>query len=265
MRFSITALLALASAVVAQDPTEGFDPITKPAEGEKVPAGSTYDIVWLPSEVYPGDIKIALLGGSSPQTLTVVDTIAEGVDASTGTYSWSVPSTLGDLATYGIIVTLESDPSIFQYGFPFKIVSGDDSNGGSSSNSSATVTSTSTTASSSSATSSSTGHASTATSTTSDAETTSSTTQSNTKTHSSTVTSTSFTVPSSTLVSSTIRTNTSFTISAPPLTTITSSVIVANPTSTTSSTSTIATNGVPSLAAGSFALFGGVAMAVLAL
>jgi len=237
MRFSITAVFAFAAAVMAQNPTEGFDVITKPTEGEKVPAGSTYDIVWEPSAAHPGSITIGLLGGASPQTLSVVDTIAEGVDASTGTYSWDVPSTLGKLATYGIIITLESDTKVFQYGFPFKIVGG-----------------------SSDSTSTSTG---TATATASESETVSTKSSTKTKTHSTSVTSTGFSIPSSTIVSSTISGNLSTT--ARHQTTITSSVIVTAPTSTRSSTTGVATNGVASLAAGSFAMLGGVAMAVLAL
>jgi hypothetical protein len=74
MRFSITALFAFATAVMAQ--TEGFNVITKPVKGEQVPAGSTYQIVWQPSAAHPGEITIGLLGGASPQTLSVVDTIA---------------------------------------------------------------------------------------------------------------------------------------------------------------------------------------------
>lgn len=242
MRFSITALLALATAVVAQNPTEGFDVITKPTEGEKVPAGSTYDIVWEPSAAHPGSITIGLLGGSSSKTLSVVDTIAKGVDASTGTYSWSVPSTLGKLDTYGIIITLESDTTIFQYGFPFKIVGGTSGS-----------TSTGSASGSASATASETG-----------SETASSKSSTKTKTASTSVTSTgSFTAPSSTIVSSTIRGNLSTT--AGQQTTITSSVIVTAPTSTKSSSTAVATNGVASLAAGSFAMLGGVAMAILAL
>ncbi|KAL2155075.1 hypothetical protein VTH82DRAFT_3751 [Thermothelomyces myriococcoides] len=271
MRFSITALLALASAVVAQGPTGGFNAITNPKEGEEVPAGSTYEIVWLHNKAWPGDVTIALLGGSSPQTLTVVDTIAEGVDGATGTYSWDVPSSLGDLDTYGIMITLESDPSIFQYGFPFKIVNGDDSDNEDgdddddddddiSTSTSVTVTSTSATSTTSDATS-------TVTSTTSDAEATSSTTKS--QTNSTTVTSSSVTIPSSTLVSSTVHNSTSFTTSTPPPTTVTTSSVVVeeSATSTTSEPTSEPTdepNGVSKLTASSFALFGGVAMAVLA-
>jgi len=249
MRFSITAVFALAAAVMAQTPTEGFDVITKPIQGEKVPAGSAYDIVWEPSAAHPGSITIGLLGGSSPQTLNVIDTIATGVDASTGTYSWKVAATLGDLATYGIIITLESDTDIFQYGFPFKIVGG-------SSGSTSTSTASGSGSGSATATASETESASTGASTKSSTKT---------KSHSAStsVTSTSFSVPSSTIVSSTIRGNLSTT--AGQQTTITSSVIVNAPTSTKSSTTSIATNGVASLAAGSFAMLGGVAMAVFAL
>ncbi|KAK4251179.1 Ser-Thr-rich glycosyl-phosphatidyl-inositol-anchored membrane family-domain-containing protein [Corynascus novoguineensis] len=249
MRFSIAALLALATAVVAQ--TEGFNVITKPTEGEKVPAGSTYEIVWQPSDDHEGPITIGLLGGSSPQTLSVVDTIAEGVDPSTGSYSWKVPS--GGEATYGIIITLESDPAVFQYGFPFKIVGGsdDDEDDSSSSSSSSVPSSTSTSTSA-------------ATSTTSDAESTSkSSTKTKTHDHSSTVTSTSVSASSSTLVSSTTTRANSSTTSIPE-TTVTSSV-VETATSTTSSSTSLATNGVPTLGPGSFAMLGGMAMAVLAL
>ncbi|EAQ93567.1 hypothetical protein CHGG_01802 [Chaetomium globosum CBS 148.51] len=241
MRFSITALFAFATAVMAQ--TEGFNVITKPVKGEKVPAGSTYEIVWQPSAAHPGEITIGLLGGASPQTLSVVDTIAKGVDGEDGTYSWSVPSTLGDLATYGIMITLESDASVFQYGFPFQIVP-DESGSESSAEPTATAT---------------------PTATDDDSETTTTTTKASTKTaNTKSVTSTTtVAVPSSTIVSSTVHGNLSTTAS--PSSTITTSVISESPSQTETSTSSIATNGVASLAAGSFAMLSGVAMAVLAL
>ncbi|KAH6853474.1 Ser-Thr-rich glycosyl-phosphatidyl-inositol-anchored membrane family-domain-containing protein [Chaetomium sp. MPI-CAGE-AT-0009] len=238
MRFSIASVFALATAVMAQ--TEGFNVITKPVKGEQVPAGSTYEIVWQPSAAHPGEITIGLLGGASPQTLSVVDTIATAVDGEAGTYSWSVPSTLGDLATYGIMITLESDKSVFQYGFPFQIVA---DGSGSSSSAEATATATPTDSETS--------------------ETATSSTKASTKSAKTSVTSTTFSVPSSTIVSSTIKGNLSTTVS--PSSTITTSVISETATETETATSSIATNGVASLAAGSFAMLGGVAMAVLAL
>lgn len=74
MRFSIAAVVAFAGVALAQ--IEGFNPITKPTEGEVVPAGSTYEIVWQPSAKNPGSIAISLLGGSDPKGLTVVAAIA---------------------------------------------------------------------------------------------------------------------------------------------------------------------------------------------
>jgi hypothetical protein len=74
MRFSFASVVAFATAVLAQ--TEGFHPLVKPAEGEVVPAGSTYEIVWQPDATNPGSVSIDLLGGGSPSTLLVLDTIA---------------------------------------------------------------------------------------------------------------------------------------------------------------------------------------------
>ncbi len=75
MQFSLATVLALATAVAAQVP--GFHPIIKPTEGEKVAAGSTYEIVWeLTNADHPGTVAIDLLGGATPGTLDVVDAIA---------------------------------------------------------------------------------------------------------------------------------------------------------------------------------------------
>lgn len=238
MRFSIASVLALATAAFAQrEPTPGFNVITKPTEGEQVSAGSTYEIVWQPDSTHPGDITIGLLGGSAPNTLAVIDTIATGVDATTGSYSWEVPVTLGDLATYGIMITLESDKDIFQYGFPFEIVGGSGGDDDDSTSTTGTVTGTK------SATATTTGSTTTGTSDS---------------------TRTSFTVSSSTITSSTLRGNLSTTASQGQQTTITT-VVTDNQPTTTALTTSIATDAAASFAAGSIAMLGGVAMAVLAL
>ncbi|KAK4238021.1 Ser-Thr-rich glycosyl-phosphatidyl-inositol-anchored membrane family-domain-containing protein [Achaetomium macrosporum] len=259
MLYSVLTALAFAASALAQNPTEGFNPISKPAQGENVPTGSTYEIVWEPSTKHPGPITIGLLGGATPSTLSVVDTIAVGIE-STGSYSWQVDETLGDLATYGIMITLDSDTKIFQYGFPFHIVKG-------SSESSTTV--------STSATGSATGKATTSTSASASASETSVTeiktsTSSSSSAIFSNSTTTSFTVPSSTITSSTIRGNLSTTAGAGPSGPITiTTMVTQNPTGVpiapTSSTTTAVTAGAASLGAGSLALLGGVAMAVLAL
>jgi len=75
MRFSVATVLAFASAVLAQ--TEGFNVITKPTRDEKVPAGSTYEIVWSPGpNKYAGPVTIDLVGGATQQTLSKIENLA---------------------------------------------------------------------------------------------------------------------------------------------------------------------------------------------
>ncbi|KAL1884237.1 hypothetical protein VTK73DRAFT_3221 [Phialemonium thermophilum] len=120
MRFSITAsLVAFASVVLAQTPN--FDPISKPADHEVIPAGTNYQIVWEPSTKYTGPVTITLLGGTAANTLTDVAVLAKGLPNSAGTFQWAVDAALGKQKTYGLRISLDSNPSIFQYSFPFSI------------------------------------------------------------------------------------------------------------------------------------------------
>ncbi|KAL2016948.1 hypothetical protein VTK56DRAFT_2824 [Thermocarpiscus australiensis] len=245
MQISVATILAFASAVLAQ--TEGFDPITKPTKGEEVPAGSTYEIVWEPSAAHPSTVSIDLLGGADPGHLVVLDTIAASIDGESGSYSWNVDSSLGSLATYGLKLTLDSDPKTFQYSFPFKIVGGGEEQESSTSSGTDSATATETeTASRSSKTSSVT----------------------RTKSINATESATSSVyTPTSSLVSSTICLNVSTSATGGVPTTTITSFVTQQPSATRSPTTTTSavTGGAASLAAGSFALFGGVAMAVLAL
>lgn len=124
MRFSVAAVLAIATAVFAQ--TDGFDVISNPYAGEKVLAGKPCEIKWAPSTdpKFQGPVRIDVLGGATPQSLDIVGSVASGVDGSKGSYKWSVASNLGTENTYGIKITLESNEKIFQYSFPFHIIGG---------------------------------------------------------------------------------------------------------------------------------------------
>ncbi|KAJ4417751.1 hypothetical protein N0V85_001722 [Neurospora sp. IMI 360204] len=122
MRFSVATVLAIATAVFAQ--TDGFDVISNPYVGEKVLAGLPCEIKWAPSSEYQGTVRIDVLGGTTPQTLNKVGTVASGVDSSKGSYKWNVDSHLGTANTYGIQITLESNDKVFQYSFPFHIIGG---------------------------------------------------------------------------------------------------------------------------------------------
>jgi hypothetical protein len=141
MQFTISAVafMAFVSAAIAQ--TAGFDTIRKPTRDELVPAGSTYVVTWdaAPSEYDEETVSIVLLAGSSPQTLVPSDDlVGAGIVNSVGSYEWAVPAGLGDDAVYGLRIQLDSDPTIFQYSFPFQIEAGE----GGSGNSTAVPTST---------------------------------------------------------------------------------------------------------------------------
>ncbi|CAK7205640.1 hypothetical protein SEUCBS139899_008419 [Sporothrix eucalyptigena] len=141
MRYTAATLVAFASAVLAQ--TANFDVISKPTEGTVVPAGETYTIVWAPTADYNNDtITLTLLGGATSKTLQTVAVIKAGVANSAGEYDWAVSSSLGANATYGIEITLDSDPSILEYSFPFTISGGSTSSSSSSAVSSAAASST---------------------------------------------------------------------------------------------------------------------------
>ncbi|KAL1855277.1 hypothetical protein Daus18300_011183 [Diaporthe australafricana] len=124
MRVTISAatLLAWVSAALAQ--TAGFDAISLPAQDESVPAGSTYTVKWDYSATYAGTVSIQLLQGADPATLQLGPVVASGLDNSAGSYAWAVDSTLGADATYGLKITYDSNPEIFQYSFPFHIAKG---------------------------------------------------------------------------------------------------------------------------------------------
>ncbi|PSS27975.1 hypothetical protein M430DRAFT_15209 [Amorphotheca resinae ATCC 22711] len=114
------AVLALASSVVAQTPH--FDVMSSPTQGQVIPAGSSFDIIWDPNSV-PGTITITLIQGPASNALVKGPVIASGVDNSLGKFTWSpVPS--GQFAAYGFNITSDSDPSTYQLSNGFHISGG---------------------------------------------------------------------------------------------------------------------------------------------
>lgn len=162
--FVKSCLLALAtvSTVVAQ--TANFDPFIAPIEpGSSIPAGSTYDIKWTPTAP-SGSISLILLEGNTNTTLQLGPKIASrfqargscmvsanmvvgGIDSKTGSYSWSISTSLQYFPVYGIKLQLDSDTKTFQYSTYFSItgLSGSSSSGSSGSVTMTTATSTPTT------------------------------------------------------------------------------------------------------------------------
>ncbi|KAE8447490.1 hypothetical protein EG329_010763 [Mollisiaceae sp. DMI_Dod_QoI] len=143
MRFStISAILAFAASTYAQ--TAGFDAITAPTQDQNVAAGSTLDIIWEPSANYTGTVTITLLEGATPSTLEKGPVIKAGIENSDGKFSWSIPSDVGTFATFGFTISLDSDPTIFQYSFPFHITGATGSSSTSSGSTTASAASTKT-------------------------------------------------------------------------------------------------------------------------
>lgn len=75
MRFSISAVLALATAVVAH---VDFDSINKPASNEVIPAGSSYTVQWttLAPQFKDSVVTVSLVGGETQNTQVVLDQVA---------------------------------------------------------------------------------------------------------------------------------------------------------------------------------------------
>ncbi|KAI6783707.1 uncharacterized protein J7T54_001583 [Emericellopsis cladophorae] len=122
MRFfaSASAVLAFVASAIAQTP--GFNPIFTPGLNQEVPAGENFEITWQATEPYKNaNIKISLIGGASQGTQQPIQDIASGIKNSVQSYSWAVDASLGADAVYGLVISLESDSNVFQYSTPFQI------------------------------------------------------------------------------------------------------------------------------------------------
>ncbi|KAI8965265.1 Ser-Thr-rich glycosyl-phosphatidyl-inositol-anchored membrane family-domain-containing protein [Daldinia sp. FL1419] len=284
MRSTTVFASALAFAASAFAQTPGYAALSSPAEGQQVASGKTFTIKWDAGK-YSGPATITLLGGETPTTLTPGPVIAT-VDVTEGSFAWNVDCSLGKEKTYGIKIASVQDAATFQYSFPFAIAGPSCSSGAGeypSKGSSSAVPSSSaggyptegyptqgypTAPSSSSAVVSSSSSSSSSSSKTSSAPSyptapapSSSVVVSNTTSASSTNVPTYPTVVPSGNLSTTAQVPT-----YAPTTIITSSsyaAVTPVPSATTSGPATIPTAGASNVAAGSLALVGGLAFALL--
>jgi len=234
MRFSILAVLGFASVTLAQgeyiEATPGFNVLSKPAFDEVIPAGKATEIEWDPTAEFPETISILLYGGDSRSTLDKVISIASGVDSADGTYSWTVPATLGSHKVYGVRIESETNSTRYQWGNPFTIKAG---------------------------------KGSTTTVTTTSAVTSETSTQAPTSTKAS-ETSKATTETKTTLSTTFTLSNSSAAPTQTVSTTIFEDDVTTTSTATTTSVTVIPSGAAAAIGASSFALLGGVAMAVLA-
>ncbi|KAL4727854.1 hypothetical protein ACLX1H_004544 [Fusarium chlamydosporum] len=107
--------------VLAQ--TADFDRIITPANLQSVPAGESFKISWeTPAKYSDEKISISLIGGPTQGTQQPIKTIATaGIDNDEEFYNWAVDSDLGGEQVYGLVFRSESNSTVFQYSFPFKI------------------------------------------------------------------------------------------------------------------------------------------------
>ncbi|KAH9888228.1 Ser-Thr-rich glycosyl-phosphatidyl-inositol-anchored membrane family-domain-containing protein [Xylariomycetidae sp. FL2044] len=235
---AVATVLAFAGRTIAQ--TAGFGVMSVPGQAEEVPSGETFTIEW-DASTYTGAISLSLIGGATQNTQVPISTIATGIDITTESFAWSVDCELGTDAVYGLKLSLDSDPDTFQWSFPFAIKG--PSCGSSSSSSSATVDyPTSSSAAPPSSTPVSSYPVSISTSTTSTVVKPS---------YSASVTSTSSGFPT-------------LTPTGNGTTTATPTTLVTTTPSGTGSSSPLPTAGAGKAAAGSLALIGGLAAALLA-
>ncbi|KAI0483240.1 hypothetical protein GGR56DRAFT_671022 [Xylariaceae sp. FL0804] len=252
MRTSAVYASALAFAASAQAQVLGFASMTNPTDNEVVAAGTTLPIVWQNTK-YSGDVTIELLGGKTPNTLVVLETLAT-VPITDKEYDWATSCSDAKYATYGIKITSVGDSSLFQYSFPFSLKaceSASTSSSSSSSSSSTTEVSYPTTVASSGAVATSSAAATTSVA----------------------VVYTTSCPASSSTPATTLKFTTSYpaggnytmTRSASAIVGSSTPAVVAPGSSATPSTSTIPTAGASKAGAGSIALLGGLAAMVMLL
>jgi PKD repeat protein len=85
--------------------------VTAPIGGEFWGTGQTHAITWNQKGLTGTDVSITLMKGASGQQ-TAVRTIAASVPASTGTYSWTIPTDIPAGSDYWIKVASLSVPSL---------------------------------------------------------------------------------------------------------------------------------------------------------
>lgn len=117
MRFSLTLLLtALASIATAQNPF-----LYNPGDLTNITAGSTFEIKWAPSTGTTDTVTILLRQGNPDQLVTVL-TIASSI-VNTGSYNWSVPTTLVNGPLYAFEIRDDLNTDLANYSNTFSISS----------------------------------------------------------------------------------------------------------------------------------------------
>lgn len=121
--FSIlTVLSALAASVAAYTtPTEGpvGNPIGSPLEGEIVPVGKPYTIVWKPDTPNVGTVTLVLLRGPGSNVQPMYPIIEKAPNS--GSFVWTPATDLESDTTHYALQLIEDASGRFQWGMQFGI------------------------------------------------------------------------------------------------------------------------------------------------
>ncbi|KAF5689856.1 cell wall beta-glucan synthesis [Fusarium denticulatum] len=118
---SFLFIFSFIAGVIAQTPD--FAVIFSPTAWQEINAGDLLNVGWNVPGKYAGQkVDIFLIGGASQGTQVPIMNIASGIDIDVDHYDWRVDSSLGADNVYGLQMKLQSNPSIFQYSNPFKII-----------------------------------------------------------------------------------------------------------------------------------------------
>ncbi|CAO3683306.1 unnamed protein product [Umbelopsis ramanniana] len=116
---TVFALVAfIAAAVTAQSTTPYY--ITAPIQGTAFKAGSSAEIDWINGD--SGNVTLSLLNGPTAQTQSILLVIAKNVNGDDGSYTWTIPTSVGVSSTYTI--QIQYGTGNYSYSAPFSVSGG---------------------------------------------------------------------------------------------------------------------------------------------
>ncbi|KAJ5218023.1 uncharacterized protein N7498_000122 [Penicillium cinerascens] len=128
MRFDYYAAALVSLFGIALSLESKFDPITRPAKGETIHAGTVYTIEWDTSnQGHSGPIDLMLENGEFSDNTEWLEVISTSTDGSDGKFRWNISSALPTGDKYYIKVGNINNYAIFNESPLFKIKASNES------------------------------------------------------------------------------------------------------------------------------------------
>ncbi|KAI9287762.1 Ser-Thr-rich glycosyl-phosphatidyl-inositol-anchored membrane family-domain-containing protein [Umbelopsis sp. AD052] len=115
---TVFALVAFVVAAATAQTTPYY--ITAPIQGTSFKAGSSAEIDWINGN--SENVTLSLLNGPTAQTQSIIMVIAKNVNGDDGSYTWTIPTSVGVSNTYAIQIQYGSGN--FSYSAPFGVSGG---------------------------------------------------------------------------------------------------------------------------------------------